>query len=402
MKTKEILINFVKNAISYALPVMMIQFIIQPIIASKLGAEDNGLYLTIIASIYFFTSITSSTLMQVRLLKDADYKNDNIIGDFNLLIIVFSLLSFLTMTILSLAYIDKDVVLSIILNGIVSILYLIQNYICVSYRLDLNYSKILFSNIFLCVGYAIGTVVFYSSFQHWQIIFIISYVTGIAYDLFNTNVWKEKITVTPLFKSTITKYLLLAGAGCLSYLVSYGDRIILYPLTDGTSVSIYTSAQIVGKLLMLLSAPLSSFFMAYIVRMRSISIKIKKKYFFYVILIIVFLYIGCNLISYPLLHLLYPDWANDSISYVPLTVLTSLCNLLSSIINVVLIRFCHSKMQLVVNGTYLLVYLFFSFILLYFFGLIGYCIGDTFSSLFKVILIIYIISKNRKKIFDIS
>ena len=78
---KNIFLNFIKNMISYAMPVAILQFIVQPLIAGKLGEEKNGLFLTVIALNYFITSITASILLQTRLLQNEKYDKNQLMHE---------------------------------------------------------------------------------------------------------------------------------------------------------------------------------------------------------------------------------------------------------------------------------------------------------------------------------
>lgn len=402
MNIKAFVTNFIKNVFSYALPVAMLQFIVQPLIAAKLGSEANGLYLTIIAVIYFVTSITSAILLQVRLLKDAEYKEKGYVGDFNIILLAFLLLTVIAISVATVGYMNEPKLSDFTWSIVVAILYVVHDYMCVQYRLELNYTKILFSNGCLVLGYVFGILLFYFLIPEWQVVYVIAYATSFIYDYMNTDCLRERMTITPLFSPTIKKYLLLAGASFLSHLVSYGDRIILFPVTDGTSVSIFTSAEIMGKMMMLLQAPLASFLMAYIVKMDKIELKIPKKAMWAVPGFVVVLYVGCLVVSMPVLHILYPQWATESMAYVPYTTVISLANLLSAVLNVVVIRFCNSKWQIAINGSFLVAYLFFSFTLLQSYDLMGYCWGNMIAALFKLGFIVFIIKLNWKTIIGIE
>lgn len=393
---KNIFLNFIKNMISYAMPVAILQFIVQPLIAGKLGEEKNGLFLTVIALNYFITSITASILLQTRLLQNEKYDKNKFVGDYNIILIVMAIFNSFAMAIGTYLYMGTDVsLIDIVLCVIMTLLFLLHDYICVQYRVELNYSRILVSNIVLCIGYVIGIIVFLNFCSKWQLVFIIAYVLCEIYDLSVTTYIREPLKLTPLFNNTLKRYFILAGASVISYLVSYGDRLILFPLTDGTTVSIFTAAEIMGKMLMLLSTPLSGFLLSYIVKEKELKLNINLKYGVAIAAFLIVIYMLCVGISVPLLHILYPKWASRSAVYVPLVTFTSLINLISHTLNVVVIRFCHSKWQIVINATYLFVYLSLSYVLLYFYGLIGFCIGNIIAAICKL-LVIVIVGKNKK------
>ena len=68
---------------SFALPTIVLQLIIQPAIANKIGAELNGQYLTLMSFNFFLIGITASVLNTVRLLQNGKYETYRYKGDFN-------------------------------------------------------------------------------------------------------------------------------------------------------------------------------------------------------------------------------------------------------------------------------------------------------------------------------
>lgn len=387
-KYKSIIINFINNLLAYGMPVAIIQFLVQPIIANYLGAEANGLFLTIIALNYFLTNISSGVLLQTRMLQNEKYKIRNIIGDYNLILIVLIIITEFIMFFSLLMYLKDELSFqNITLSLIVLFLFIIHDYICVQYRVELSFDKILISNVLLCIGYIVGIFIYIYIYSCWQIIFIVAYGICEMYDLKMTTYIKEPAVRTILFAETLKRYFILLGANSLTYLVSYGDRLFLYPITDGETVSIYVAASLIGKMLMLISTPVSGFMLSYLIREESLNIdKLLKKYH-YVILItfLVFLWYMFIVLSKPLLFYLYPLWAEQSLQYVPIVVAVSLIQLITVLLNVIVIRFCDSKWQIFINAEFLIIYMIFSFTLLKYFGLIGFCWGNLIAMLSKLI-----------------
>ena len=394
---KSIIFNFIKNLMAYALPVVVLQFVIQPVIASKLGEENNGLILTIIALNYFITSITASILLQIRLLQNEKYEKEILVGDYNLILLAMAIFNSFVMAVGTWFYMGAAVtVWDIVLCIVIALLFLIHDYIGVQYRSEFNYTKILISNIVLCFGYLLGILCFLYVLNSWQIVFIVAYGVCEIYDLSHTTYWREPFKITPLMPDTIRRFFLLAGASILGYLVSYGDRLLLFPVADGSTVSILTASEVMGKMLMLISSPLSSFLLAYLVKESSVKYNPKLKHILLAFTFLGVCYVVAVGVSIPMLKLLYPQWAVRSAKYVPLTTLTSLLNLISAVLNVIIIRFCKTKWQLIVNGSYLAMYLISSFTLFHFFGLMGFCIGNMIAATFKLIIIALIGTKNIK------
>lgn len=392
-KTKEILYNFIKNMMAYAIPVAILQFLVQPLIARQLGEEKNGLFLTIAALNYFITAITASVLLHTRLLQNEKYEKENLTGDYNPILLAMAFINALIMLIASRIYMGNTAtILDIALCVVISLLFLVHDYICVQYRMELNYTKILMSNVVLCVGYVIGCMVYLWLVPYWQIVFIVAYLLCEVYDITHTTCLREPLRRTPLFGDTLKRYFIIAGASVLSHLIAYGDRLLLYPVSNGSTVSVFTSAEIMGKMLMLIASPLSAFLLSYLVKENTFKLKLNKK------LALIFLgffaaaYGICYLLSIPMLNLLYPVWAERAMVYVPLTTLTSLVNLIIAVSNIFIIRFAKSKWQLVINGSYLVVYLLLSFLLLSLYGLMGFCIGNLIAAVFKL-MVIFLVGK---------
>lgn len=160
MKTK--LFQFMQNTIAYALPVFLQQFIVYPIMAKKLGSEENGLFLSLLALNYFVTNITATVLVNTRLLQNEKCQEKKEIGDYNVLLVIFAILNSIFIGIGTYLYSAKHVTkIQIILSIVLVLLFLYHDYITVQYRIELRFDKILINNLILCIGYLVGLMVFF-------------------------------------------------------------------------------------------------------------------------------------------------------------------------------------------------------------------------------------------------
>lgn len=393
---RAMIVQFMENVIAYALPVFFQQFIIYPLMAKKLGAEANGHFLAVIALNYFVINLTASVLVNVRLLKNKDYEQRHIKGDFNLLLLIFSIINTFIIVGGSIFYAGGVVsVQDIVLSLIVMLLFVYHDYILVQYRVELRFREILINNILLCVGYVIGLALLYFVLPCWQIVFIVPYFMTMVYDYMHTDYIKEPLRKTELFGETGKKYLVLLGSSLLASVVTYGDRLILYPLMDGTSVSVFSSAQLVGKMLQMISTPISSFLLAYLVKSKAETFKISGKYIAAAVGCAVVLYLGSLVVSSPLIHFLYADWADQSMRYVPLTAANGVLHMVSVLLNVFVLRYCSSKVQVVKSGLYLVTYMLFSFTFLSIWGLGGFCLGNILASVSELILLSVVLLRKK-------
>ena len=394
MKTK--LFQFMQNTIAYALPVFLQQFIVYPIMAKKLGSEENGLFLSLLALNYFVTNITATVLVNTRLLQNEKYQEKKEIGDYNVLLVIFAILNSIFIGIGTYLYSAKHVTkIQIILSIVLVLLFLYHDYITVQYRIELRFDKILINNLILCIGYLVGLMVFFYRGLYWQTVFLIPYFMTFLYDMKNTNYIFDPICITSIFRDTTKQYFILMGSTLLTTAVTYGDRLILYPLMDGNSVSIFTAAQLIGKMMQMLSTPINTFVLAYLVRKNEMHLKIKVKYIFMGAIALVLLYIGSIAIRYPMIHFLYPLWADESLKYVYMTALNGIVLMLGVIANVFVLRFCKRKYQLIISLIYLITYIFFSFLLEKYIGLWGFCMGNLLSAITQLVFLLILIYKYR-------
>ena len=213
--------------------------------------------------------------------------------------------------------------------------------------------------------------------------------------MLNTNYIREPLKVTPLMRDTLHQYFLLMASTLLTTAVTYGDRLLLYPILDGTSVSVFSSAQLIGKMMQMLSTPITTFVLAYLVRKDEMRITIRLKTIGYSILGLVVLYVACIIVSYPMIRFLYPGWAEESLKYVRITALNGIILMLAVIINVFVLRFCDKRYQIIKSAIYLVTYLGFSFGLVKIMGLWGFCFGNLISAVFQLIYLIFILLKKQ-------
>lgn len=371
---------------------MVLQFIVQPIMASQLGIERNGLYLTLMSLNYFVIGITASVLNTVRMLQHEEYEKRGYTGDFNIFFIGYAVLLAVVMPIGFILYSGSTDTVDILLFVAIAWLYLYHDYIFAQYRLQLNYKKILINNIVLVVGYFLGLGIFFL-WPKWQIVIITAYALGGIYDFFNTTFIREPLRITPMFKKTAKKVSLLTCSQALSSMTNYCDKLLLFPLLGGESVSVYTSASIIGKILLLLSSPLNSVLLSYLVKMNSFGAKLGKKKIGLLAGFLILAYAFCVIIGFPLTSLLYPGWASESQKFIPLTVAISALALLSNLLNTIVIRFYKTSLQVILQSVNLIVYLGLAISFISLWSLWGFCIGSAIAGIVKLIILLFVILK---------
>lgn len=394
---KDVAKNLVLNFASYALPTVVLQFVVQPIIARRLGVDLNGQYLTLMSLNYFLIGVTAAVLNTVRMLQEEEYQKKGIRGDFNFFFLIYALILAVIMPIGYILYTGTINILEIAFYLLIGLLYLYHDYIFAQYRLRMQFNKILINNGILVVGYFLGIICFIYVFPYWQIIYIIAYLMGGIYDFLNTDFIREPIHITPLFKTTLSKIGSLTVANSLNSSITYFDKLLLYPILGGASVSIYNTASLVGKILILVSAPLNSLLLSYLVKMDSFNLKTVKRHLWKIVLVLIIGYAFCVVIGYPLTSFLYPQWAEQSHIYIPITVAANLFILVGNLVNTILIRFYKTSFQMIVQAFNVTLYLVISLSFLRFWGLLGFSVGVATVAAIKMVVLIFIIFKMDNK-----
>jgi O-antigen/teichoic acid export membrane protein len=395
MKNK-IIKDVVLNLMSTIIPLVVLQLLILPYVATRIEPSSYGLMLTIISLMTMISTTFGNVLNNTRLLMDLDYKEKKITGDFNLLLIGSSFLNVFIMTVGTLYYYKSFNITSILLILIISFLELVKEYLVVSFRIELNYKKILLNSVITLTGYAIGTIIFIFT-GLWQFIYLFGLLLSLIYIILNSNLLTEKYEHTTLFKITSYKALILLISAFLGKAMQYIDKLILFPLIGGTAVSIYYVATLSGKLVAMAISPINSVALSYLSKMKKFEKGTFKRVIISLSVMGVIGYVICIVISKPLLSIIYPQWINDSMKYIYITTLTAVISSMCSLISPIIIKFCNINWQIIINLISFIIYLVFSILLFKIYDLYGFCLGILIANVIKLIIMIGIYFFNDKK-----
>lgn len=397
MKKKKFLIDSLLNIISAALPLLVLQLISYPLIARVVGGEEYGLIITLISVITVVSFPLGNVLNNIRLLRDEEYKEANEEGDFNPLLLGSSFVSILLIIYISF-YIDSSLeILDFILLSLITVASLWKEYLIVTFRLVLNYKGILLNNIFMSLGYLIGSGIFLY-LGNWQIIYFTGLLFSLIYILRHTSLHKEKFRFSNLFKITASKGLALYIANLLKNVLSYADKLILLPLLGPVTVAIYYSSTILGKIISMMINPVNSVILSYLVKVDNISLKNVIKMFSVSTIIGVFGYILTVWISPYFLGFFYKDWAEESLELVYITTATAIVGVLSTVLQPFNLRFNKISWQIYLSGIHLVAYVALCFYFFQIAGLKGFTFGVLMATVFKLImqLSIFLFNYRRK------
>lgn len=389
-------VKFVKdiflNIISVALPIFILQLVSLPIIALSEGNYNYGLIITTFSLITVISFPLGNVLNNTRLLKNETYNKMKITGDFNFLLIisiVFGLILLLSsLFLMNFSFTNPDIVLLIF----IVILFICKEYYIVDFRINLNYKKILINSIILSIGYLIGTLL-YIYIKKWQIIYLTGFLFSLLYIFKNTDMYKESIKITQLFKKSFSTTLFLYISSLLKNIINHADKIIMLPLLGPGNVAIYYSASIIGKIFSMAITPANTVILSYVAKRES---KNNKDIIYFLIssfAIGIVVYIIALLLSPYFLSIFYNEWATSSLKLVKYTTATAIITIMASLFHPYNLKFNSPKWQVYMSSIYLLIF----FVLIYFlsqkYGLVGFCIAALISSTINFIMQILIYFK---------
>ena len=392
---KKILVDVILNMFAIFIPIFALQFFILPQIALKIDANLYGQIIAVVALINLSAGSLGTILNNSRLIVFKKYEELDIQGDFNILFVIFILINILFMVVGLMYYGPELDLLTKILLILVSVLLLVRTYASVDFRIKLNFKYILIDSIFLFVGYAIGYIIFLIS-GYWLFIYLCGFLFSFIFILNKTKIFREAFKKTPLFKKTAAQTFFFLSSGILSSIGIYLDKLLLYPLLGGLTVSIYYTATILGQSIALAIGPVTGVLLSYLAQMKKFG-----NHSFNVLLGISSIvsmigYLLVILVSKPLLTIIYPQYVKEALNYIHVTTLSIIITIISNIINSVLLKFYSAKWQIFFNGVHLVVYIAASMILLNLYGLMGFCIGILIASIVKLAVMLITYYTNNK------
>ena len=396
-KKKKIIVDMGLNIVASAIPVFVLQLLVLPSLAGQMTDDKYGLLVTILSLLNMIPASLGNVLNNIRLIFNKDQTEVEKKNDYNAELLLMVLFNIVIVLVFSIYYAKTINVFDLILTVIVSILWLAREYYIVAFRLQINYIYITISNLIMIPGYAAGYALFLIT-NSWQYIYILGYVFSISFIFIKSDLWKEPFAITPKFKKITTQSALLFIANFFTRLTTYADKMLIYPILGGATVSIYYVATLFGKVVSMAITPVSSVLLSYLSKENSKNDRAFGIAFSCSSIVCVIGYIICVLISRPLLGLIYPQFVDEAMKYIFITTGTVVVTALISMINPFVLKFFDMKWQVAINALYALMYVSISLGLLHFWGLYGFCAGTLISAIVKMIFMLIVYLKGKERI----
>ncbi len=258
-------------------------------------------------------------------------------------------------------------------------------YIDVEYRLTLNYKGSFRFYVLMGAGYLAGIALLRFT-GTWPVALLLGEALGFVYVLARGSVLRpdgapdrtEQRAVLRLFS-------LLVGADLLSSLIFNGDRILLRTLVDGTAVTVYYLASLLGKTISLITTPLNSVIMGYLARYKGrLTVRMMNAVTLGCMVAVFALAGCCTVASVVLIRLLYPLEYDQAHSYFFVANAAQVAYFLANVVTLLLLRFSEARYQMVVNVLFALSFCVVCIPVTILWGLPGFCAGLLGINLFRL------------------
>lgn len=381
------------NIVATLVPVIALQLFILPYVARSCNGDKYGLILTFIGLVTLSVQPVAISLTNTRLIVRRNYEKANVAGDFNLILTTSCLLNaaFLSYGILRIGGTKLDVILIVAF----SLFRLLRTYLLVTFRLNINYRKMLLSNFLLVMGYGVGSILFRLT-NIWQLIYLTGEVCALSYVLLNSRLLLEPFRRTPLFSSTGGHILVLFIASFLGTLSAQADRLLLFPILGANMVAIYFVASTFGKFMAVLIGPVNNVILSYLSKKDELKTVPTKSLIISTCVLCFCIYVAAVLASKYLLVYIYPDLYRQSSIYIYITTLTAVVIMTGNVMNPFVMKFRGILWQIWIYLLNLIVYIVSALILSSYFGLYGFCIAALVAAFARLgfLAFVWLRSKN--------
>lgn len=388
VKARQFTIDILLNLLASFTPLLILQILVLPSLSKHLGDEKYGLLVTIIAMMNAVPGVLGNALNNIRLLNNDSYKSVRIKGDFNLILLLFTAIGSLVV-IIGTVYYEGRFDYSTIITTLLAILWIYREYSVVAFRINLNYSAILINNVLLAIGYLLGYFLVILAEWQWQWIYVIGLCFSIGYIVSKSAFHREPIRKTNLFNKYLSDSITMSFAGFLSRLITYADKLLIFPVLGAQAVAVYYASSVFSKSVMMAVTPVTGVVLTYVAKLT----KRPRPALAHVLVIFVLgivSYIVSILLSIFLLNKLYPEYVEMGSNLVYFTAFSAVLEAMSSLISPLVLRFNKVKWQLRISLVINFFYLALVIPLAKMYSLMGFGMVLCVASMARLILLIWV------------
>lgn len=387
-KTLTVVSNFVYVALASALSNSVQQFILYPAIERQVGEARYGEILVFITITNVCGLSFGGAAMGAYLTSRRQYRTRP--GDF------FCVLAVICTAVCGVSLAAVHGYLESPLEGIFLLLLIVlriyYGYAFVDFQLTQDYLHyLMFEGIACCVDLCCLPLFYLTGF--WLVLLLPGTAAALLYVWRRGRIFRHVGQRSENFRLAARDTATLSGAYLMDFGTQNADRFLLLPLMGGTSVTYYYVASLLSKTLALVSGPIQSLILGYF---SGKSDPLGRKAFLAVnslLLVGASVFFGGVVLLGPWLlglPFLYPDLVEAVRPYLPLASAAQLLLITSSIIITIDLLVAPKRMQMLVQGTYMAVYVLLVFPFTLHSGLAGFVAASCVAAAVRYIVAVSI------------
>jgi O-antigen/teichoic acid export membrane protein len=335
----------------------MLQLAVYPVLQSTMGAEAFGIALSLFSVISIMCCAFASGANYSRMVAAAH--DDIVAGDYNVFILVVSLVS-VVVAVVSAIWVGWDDAANIFGLSTLMVFSVLRYYGDVDFRLSLDYRGFFLYYLVVSLGYlaGIGLVYFGRSVfdltQWWWVSIALGECAAFVYVLRRGRLYRRPyFQRSDIFRKHIRSIAVLSSAYLLSAVIMNADRILILAFIGSAEVTVFYTASLLGKTVALLTSPLNGVVIGYLSKRKE---GIAKR------MIVLFsgIMTGVGIVltaltvvaSYILVRILYPGVFDAAQPLFLIASIGQVLYFLGETMLVVLLRMVNERYQLVINGAY--------------------------------------------------
>ncbi|MBQ2773488.1 MAG: hypothetical protein IJF45_03985 [Clostridia bacterium] len=331
------------------------QIAVYPFLGRSLGEVGYGDMLYLMAYINIVTVSVGCAANLARMTASAEERERNN-GDYHLFLLLVCALGIpFCLLIRKFGGVQMDD-LTTLSYYLLFVMMAFRYYADVAYKITLNYKRYFLYYLSISIGYAIGTVLVWKTGTNaWPLAILPGEALGVLFAF----AWGKTLRARALRPSARMRHVwrviaIFCVSEGITQLIFNADRLLLQFLIGSTAVTAYYLATLVGKTVSLVSTPLNSVLIGYLVRYDGSLTRRMMKWIVLGSLVAFAVLTGVCLVGgYILLLWLYPDQL--ATVGLPLLLMGSLAQVIfftTGILTVILIRFAKQAYQVYINGFY--------------------------------------------------
>ena len=377
---------------------IVIQFALYPYLERNLGEERYGVALSILSLVAILAGTLGTSANYSRMVISTDVEHSN--GDYNLLLLVVSFVLGLG-GIFYLRYLGINSVLPAILFVALTVLTALRYYSDVGFRMKADFLRYMLYYVMISLGYLVGMTVYRASGE-WMTALIVGEAFGILFVVFFGTLYRTSVLrPSRNFPLVVKSMGFLVLSTLIDNLTLNADRLLLMVMSGGVAVSVYYVASLFGKVVAMLSVPINSIIISYLVKYKGgLTRKLWTAAISAVFVLGALAFGGCVIVSPFFLKILYPDIYTEAARYVAPAILGQIFYFTSGILLVMLLRFRGEKKQFLFNLGYLVEFVVIVLVGTWQGGLNGFVYASLIANairFFAVLLLGYLPQKNDKR-----